>query len=328
MNNIKHGDVFIFYFMCLYYKQHYYIIMSDPVQPTNWSKDYEKGGVGSWAANLVKYITVESGLITSKNYKQELPKWKADILKELPSMDMDIDCLLQLPNGVVSVYMTAQYSELNTLTYNRSIKWYKWWKLEQFSKLLYTKPSEIPPLEVRKRNQFVTAGLGLSSFDKLTEVDFTQFIERMRLSKEPLSATSYPFNEFKLKLVIHKKGLDTETKRPNFECKTIEDTPVSEDLTNPLVDTPLTAEQKINNDAIWAVRSLRMDNHSSIPKDQLDLYDAYKIPDQLPIPPGNIVGGRHRKSRRYSRKYKKSNKRVKTAKRSRSVKSRKYRNRK
>lgn len=77
--------------------------MSDPVQPTNWSKDYEKSGVVSWSANFMNYITVESGLITSKNYKQELPKWKDDILKKLPSMDIDIDCLLQLPNGVVSV---------------------------------------------------------------------------------------------------------------------------------------------------------------------------------------------------------------------------------
>lgn len=76
---------------------------------SNWSKDYKKNGLGSALANFANYITVESGLITSKNYTQELPKWKADILKKLPSRnkDMNIDCLLQLPNGVVSVYMTA-----------------------------------------------------------------------------------------------------------------------------------------------------------------------------------------------------------------------------
>ena len=51
----------------------------------NWSKDYKKKGLGSALANLANYITVESGLITSKNYTQELPKWKADILKTAES---------------------------------------------------------------------------------------------------------------------------------------------------------------------------------------------------------------------------------------------------
>ena len=312
--------------------------MSNPDQDTasdksdtsliNWSQDYKKKGLISAAANLANYITVESGLITSKNYKQELPKWKADILKKLPSRnkDMNIDCLLQLPNGVISVYMTAQYERTTTIMINKVTEWYDWWELEKFSKLLYEKPptTEILPLQVRHRNQFVTAGLGLSSFDKLPEVDFDQFIERMRLSKEQLDPTRYPFQKFKLKLVIHKEGLEAETKRPNFECKTIEDTPVPDNLKNPLNSMPLTPEQKNNDNAIQSVRHLRY-THASTPKNVLDSYDAYKVPDRLPIPLNHIVGGRHRKSRRYTRKYKKSNKRVKSAKRLRSANSRKYR---
>ncbi len=277
----------------------------------------------------MNYITVESGLITSKNYKQELPKWKADILKKLPSRnkDMNIDCLLQLPNGVISVYMTAQYQRTTTITITRVTEWYDWWELEKFSKLLYEKPptTEIPPLEVRHRNQFVTAGLGLSSFDKLTEVDFDQFIERMRLSKDPQNATTYPFENFKLKLVIHKKGLDTETKRPNFECKTIEDTPVPDNLKNPFNRMPLTPEQKKNENAIDDIRYLRTVTYAGTPIEQLDAQRVTMYPPLLPIPPNNIVGGRRRKSRRYTRKYKKSNKRVKSAKRLRSANSRKYR---
>lgn len=240
---------------------------------------------------------------------------------------MNIDCLLQLPNGVVSVYMTAQYQRTTSILINRVTEWYDWWELEKFSELLYKKPltTEIPPLQVWRRNQFVTAGLGLSSFDKLTEVDFDQFIERMRLSKEPLSDTRYPFKEFKLKLVIHKKGLETETQRPKFECKTIEDTPVPDNLKKPFNSMPLTEEQKKNQKDIDDIRYLRMVKYSDTPTEELDAQRGTMYPPQLPIPPHNIVGGRHRKSRRYTRKYMKSNKRVKSAKRLRSANSRKYR---
>lgn len=310
--------------------------MSDPNQETtpvipnpsttNWSQDYEKKGFISAVANLTNYITVESGLITSGNYKEELPKWKVNILKNLQSrnkdMNMNIDCLLQIPNGVVSVYMTARYDPKTT-------KWFDWWKLKQFSKLLYDKPqtTEIPPLMVILRNQFVTAGLGLSSFDKLTEVEFDQFIERMRLSKEPLSATHYPFKEFKLKLVIHKKGLENETKGPNFKCNTIEDKPVPADLKIPLRETPKTTEQE-NNDANIIYTYEQRGDHAQRGYDSSWLDSKLPVPARLPIPKENVVGGRHRKSRRYTRKYKKSNKHVKSAKRLRSAKSRNYRTRK
>lgn len=206
-------------------------------------------------------------------------------------------------------------------------EWYDWWELEKFSELLYKKPptTEILPLQVRHRNQFVAAGLGLSSFDKLTEVDFDQFIERMRLSEDPQDATIYPFNKFKLKLVIHKKGLETETQRPKFECKTIEDTPVPDNLKKPFNSMPLTPEQKKNQKDIDDIRYLRMVTYAGTPTEQLDAQRVTMYPPRTPIPSGNIVGGRHRKSRRYTRKYKKSNKRVKSAKRLRSANSRKYR---